>query len=42
MPIAFRPSPTGLISSRWRFLPIAASKPVSRTMTPFGPTIAQT
>ena len=28
------PSPTGLVSSRWRFLPIAASKPVSRTMVP--------
>ena len=42
MPIALRPSPTGLISSRWRFLPICASKPVSSTIAPDFPTIAQT
>jgi hypothetical protein len=36
------PSRTGLIISRWRFLPIASSKPVSTTMVPDGPTIAQT
>ena len=42
MPSATSPSRTGLTISRWRFWPIASSKPVSTMIAPDGPTIAQT
>jgi hypothetical protein len=42
MPSAPSPSRTGLIISRWRFLPMVSSKPVSITIAPDGPTMAQT
>jgi hypothetical protein len=40
--IDFSPSAIGFNRARLRFFAIAASKPVSTTMVPEGPTIAQT